>query len=168
MAHRFLGPLAAVTGRLVLPAAPVLLLSAALLAAAWGLQAPWLGGMAAWLVVAAFGLLVAPFWCHEMGHLVALLLCRGVHSVDVQATAWRVSLQPCGELTRAQAALVALAGPGTSILVGAVLLLLGHHVTGAVFLAHVVFLLPCFGDGRALRAALGQPAGSNSSICSTM
>ena len=92
---------------------------------------------------------------HESGHFVALGFCGGVTAVSVESRLARISLRPEGELTPREAIGVAVAGPFGCLNVGAVLMALTPEFgLGWWYLAHVVFLAPCFGDGRALLAAL--------------
>lgn len=105
---------------------------------------------------AAIGL-GAAFALHEVAHAAVLRRCRGVSHVLVTVTPWRFSLEPRGTMSPGQLFLVALAGPGAVVAAGLVLRMtvpqLGLHWW---FLAHLVFLLPVFGDGRSLLAALGR------------
>ncbi|MFJ5231069.1 hypothetical protein ACIQBJ_14390 [Kitasatospora sp. NPDC088391] len=114
----------------------------------------------AWLLLAkpaALGL-VAPFVLHECAHALVLKRVRTVTHLILERTAWRTSLVPEGILTPRQSAAVALAGPLSCAAVGAVL-----HLTALDrplswwYLAHLVLLLPPFGDGRALWQALRAP-----------
>ncbi|GAA2633727.1 hypothetical protein [Streptomyces vastus] len=107
----------------------------------------------AWIVLvkpATLGL-VAPFALHESAHALVLKRIRTVTHITIERTAWRTSVIPEGAMTARQTAVVALAGPSACIAVGALLWLPGLDRTLAWwYLAHIVFLLPFFGDGRAL------------------
>ncbi len=100
--------------------------------------------------MAAIGLGGA-FAVHEVAHAAVLRHCPGVSHLIVSATPWRLSLEPRGVITPGQVVRVALAGPGTTAAVGLVLWVAvpqaGLHWW---FLAHLLFLLPVFGDGRSL------------------
>lgn len=101
-------------------------------------------------LLAAVGLGVA-FAIHEMAHAAALRRCSGISHVVLTATPWRFSLEPRGTMTSGQLAAVAVAGPAATAVTGLVLWAAapraGLHWW---FLAHLVFLLPVFGDGRSL------------------
>jgi hypothetical protein len=107
----------------------------------------------AWTVLvkpATLGL-VAPFALHESAHALVLKRIRTVTHITIERTAWRTSVIAEGFMTARQTAVVALAGPSACIAVGALLWLPGLDRSLAWwYLAHIVFLLPFFGDGRAL------------------
>ncbi|MGW1072470.1 hypothetical protein [Streptomyces sp. NPDC002537] len=95
--------------------------------------------------------LVLPFALHESAHVLALKRVRTVTHITIERTAWRTSVLPRGTMTARQTAAVALAGPSACVAVGALLWLSGlDRPLSWWYLAHVVFLLPPFGDGRAL------------------
>jgi len=105
--------------------------------------------------------LVASFVLHESAHVAVLKRVGTVTRIAPDRTAWRTSVTPEGALTARESAAVALAGPCSCVLVGAVLWLSGlDRFLAWWYLAHALFLLPCFGDGRALlhsaRAARGR------------
>lgn len=113
-------------------------------------------------LVAAIGL-VGAFALHETAHVMALSRVATVTQIAMEHTWLRVSVAPVGVLTPGQTAGVALVGPLSCTAVGGVLLVLAPQSSlGWWFLAHAVFLLPVFGDGRALvRAArAARAAGS--------
>ncbi|MGR8012315.1 hypothetical protein [Streptomyces hypolithicus] len=119
----------------------------------------------AWvLLVKPAGLgLVASFALHESAHVLVLKRIRTVTHIAIERTAWRTSVIPEGTMTARQTAVVALAGPSACVGVGALLWLSGlDRYLAWWYLAHIVFLLPFFGDGRALwhsfRATWRQPA----------
>jgi hypothetical protein len=99
--------------------------------------------------------LVGAFALHESAHVLLLRRIPAVRQIIVERTAWRLSVIPLGTLTPRQSAQVAVAGPSSCVLVGAALWL--SRVDGWLawwFLAHALFLLPVFGDGRALVGAV--------------
>ena len=99
--------------------------------------------------------LVGAFALHEAAHVLLLRRIPTVRQIVVERTAWRLSVIPLGTLSPRQSAQVALAGPSSCVLVGAALWL--SRVDGWLawwFLAHALFLLPAFGDGRALVGAV--------------
>lgn len=99
---------------------------------------------------AALGL-VASFVLHEAAHVVLLRRIPTVTRVVVTRTAWRTSVIPEGPMTPRQTARVAVAGPASCVLVGVLLLTSGvDRALSWWYLAHALFLLPCFGDGRTL------------------
>ncbi len=103
---------------------------------------------------AALGL-VASFVLHESAHAIALKRIHTITHIAVDRSAWRTSVVADGTMTARQMAGVALVGPLSCAGVGALLWLSGLDRPLAWWhLAHVVFLLPFFGDGRALRNAL--------------
>lgn len=118
-----------------------------------GAEAGWLYGLA-WqvtlvLVIGALG----SFAVHECGHVVALLAPGGVDAVAVERTWLRISVTPVGDLTPRRVVLAALAGPGAAALVGLGNLAAGlPPAVGWLYLAHLMFLLPVFGDGRVVLA----------------
>ncbi len=110
---------------------------------AWGLFKP-----------ATLGL-VASFALHESAHAIVLKRIRSVTHIAIDRTAWRTSVIPEGTMTARQMAGVALVGPCSCVIVGSLLWLPDLDRPLAWWhLAHAVFLLPCFGDGRALRHSL--------------
>ncbi|MFF6976731.1 hypothetical protein ACFZAV_03065 [Streptomyces sp. NPDC008343] len=99
--------------------------------------------------------LVASFVLHESAHAIALKRLQTITHIAVDRSAWRTSVVPIGTMTARQMAGVALVGPMSCAGVGALLWLSGLNRPLAWWhLAHVVFLLPFFGDGRALCTAL--------------
>ncbi|WP_282697177.1 metalloprotease family protein [Streptomyces sp. CC208A] len=111
----------------------------------------------AWTLLTKPGVLglVASFALHESAHVLVLRRTSTVTHITVERTAWRTSVIPHGTLTPRATALVALAGPTACAALGALLWLSAlDRALAWWYLAHLVFLLPCFGDGRALwRAA---------------
>lgn len=88
---------------------------------------------------------------HEWGHVAALRRVSTVTHVRLERTAWRTSVIPVGVISGGAAAAVALAGPGVCVVLAALLLLLWPaSPVGWCFAVHGAFLLPVFGDGRAL------------------
>lgn len=135
---------------------PLLALAGILLAAAWAL---WMRSgdpvpaEMAWMVLAkpaTLGLVV-PFALHESAHAFILKRFGTVTHITIERTAWRTSVIPEGTMSAQQTAVVALAGPSACVAVGALLWLpdLDRSLAWWYF-AHIVFLLPFFGDGRAL------------------
>lgn len=101
------------------------------------------------LVIGALG----SFVVHECGHVAVLLSRGGSSSVVVERTWWRISVTPVGDLTPERAVVAAVAGPGAAALVGFATLAAGlPPAVGWLHLAHLVFLLPVFGDGRVVLA----------------
>ncbi|MEV0262805.1 hypothetical protein AB0I49_15890 [Streptomyces sp. NPDC050617] len=99
---------------------------------------------------AALGL-AASFALHESAHVAALRRIATVTHITLERTAWRTSLIPRGEMTARQTATVAAAGPLACAATGALLWFSGlDRPLSYWYAAHVVFLLPPFGDGRAL------------------
>lgn len=135
---------------------PLLMLAGVLLAVAlvWMARSgdPVPASMA-WLLLvkpAALGL-VAAFVLHESAHFGVLKRIRTVTHIALDRTAWRTSVIPEGTMTARQTVMVALAGPSACVAVGALLWLSGLDRSLAWwYLAHIVFLLPFFGDGRAI------------------
>lgn len=119
----------------------------------------------AWILLvkpATLGL-VAPFALHESAHALVLRRIRTLTHITIERTPWRTSVIPEGTMTARQTAEVALAGPAACVAVGTLLWLPGLDRSLAWwYLAHILFLLPFFGDGRALwhsyRATRRQPA----------
>ncbi|RFU87557.1 hypothetical protein DY218_06255 [Streptomyces triticagri] len=107
----------------------------------------------AWMLLAKpalLGLLV-PFALHESAHVLVLRRIPTVTHIALERTGWRTSVVPAGTMTGRQTALVALAGPLVCVAVGAVLWLTSFdRALSWWYLAHLAFLLPVFGDGRAL------------------
>jgi hypothetical protein len=92
---------------------------------------------------------------HECGHFAALGLCRGITAVSVETGVLRLSLRPHGEITPPQALAVALAGPLACLAAGSVLSAAVPQLGVAWwYIAHLVLLTPCCGDGRAVVCAL--------------
>ncbi|MGW3508225.1 hypothetical protein [Streptomyces sp. NPDC000994] len=107
--------------------------------------------------------LVASFALHEAAHVIILKRIHTVTHIAISRTAWRTSVIPEGTMTAHQMAGVALAGPFSCVIVGALLWLSGlDDFLAWWYIAHVVFLMPFFGDGRTLhhsiRMARGQSA----------
>ncbi|MEV0276671.1 hypothetical protein AB0I22_09865 [Streptomyces sp. NPDC050610] len=142
---------------------PLLTLAATLLAAALTWQAhsgdPVPAAMA-WKLLAkpaAFGL-VASFALHESAHVLVLNRIATVTHITLERTAWRTSVIPHGTMTTRQTATVAAAGPLACAVAGALLWLSGlDRPLSYWYLAHLAFLLPPFGDGRALWRSFRRP-----------
>lgn len=95
--------------------------------------------------------LCGSFALHELGHALVLIRADGVTGVTLERTAWRISVRASGAIRGRAAFVAALAGPGGCAATGGILLLACPHALLHVwFFAHAVFLLPVFGDGRAL------------------
>lgn len=97
----------------------------------------------------ALGGLLASFLLHETAHLLSLKRCSGVRTVVLSTTALRFSITPVGLMSSRQIAVTAAVGPLSCVLAGTALLQFDGALA-AVYLAHVLQLLPIFGDGRAL------------------
>jgi hypothetical protein len=95
--------------------------------------------------------LVGSFALHESAHVLVLKQVRTVTHVTIDRTAWRTSILPSGVLTGRQVVGVAIAGPFACVAVGLALWTtdLGSSLRWW-YLAHGIFLLPIFGDGRSL------------------
>jgi hypothetical protein len=135
-------------------AAPVALVVASAALAWWSRDGGVLVVTGGLLLQIAFGA-AGSFVLHESSHAFVLGLCDGVERIDIESTLLRISLRPQGELTTQQAIAVALAGPGACVLVGIALhaaLPLAHLHWW--YLLHAGFLLPIFGDGRAVVQAV--------------
>ncbi|MBP2329748.1 hypothetical protein JOF56_010133 [Kibdelosporangium banguiense] len=114
--------------------------------------------MAWWLFKAAALGLVGSFALHESAHVMVLKRIRTVTHIAIDRMAWRTSVLPQGTMTGRQIAGVAIAGPFFCVVVGAVLWASRLDRSLAWwYLAHGVFLLPFFGDGRSLRQGLRTP-----------
>ncbi len=140
---------------LITAAAPVLVCAAMSVAAG---VAVWLTtgsagvlDVAGMLAVHAVAGLLGSFVVHEASHAIALGRCSHVHGIGVERRLLRISVLPRGELTLPEVRAVAVAGPGASALAGLLLAVtvpwLGLQYW---YFAHLVFLLPPFGDGMAL------------------
>ncbi|MFE4259579.1 hypothetical protein [Streptomyces sp. NPDC056883] len=135
---------------------PLLAVAGVLLAAALALKAhsgdPVPAEMA-WVLVAkpsALGL-AASFALHESAHVLVLKRIRTVTHITIERTALRTSVIPHGAMTTRQTATVALAGPAACLAVGGLLRLSGlDEALSWWYLAHIVFLVPLFGDGKTL------------------
>ncbi|MHC0431244.1 hypothetical protein ACX6XY_13770 [Streptomyces sp. O3] len=95
--------------------------------------------------------LVASFALHESTHVIALKKIRTVTHIAIERTVWRTSVIPEGVMTGWQTVVVALAGPSSCVALGTLLWLpnLDRSLAWWYF-AHIVFLLPFFGDGRSV------------------
>lgn len=95
------------------------------------------------------------FALHEAAHAGVLTLCRNVRSARLQLTLMRLSVQPMGEMTAVEMAALCLAGPAFTAAVGVGLWVIQpQSLLAWAFLAHIIFLIPVFGDGRGLVTAL--------------
>src|SRR5579859_3587275 len=131
--------------------------------------AAWLGlSYGSWTTLAiALGILLhtacgmlGSYVLHECAHLAALRLCPGVTAISTEIRFLRVSLRPVGELSAREALFVAVAGPlGCAVLGTALSIVLPQVGLGWWYLAHLIFLAPCFGDGRSAVVALGRMGG---------
>jgi hypothetical protein len=111
---------------------------------------PVLFQVSLWLLVHVLCLL-SSFLVHELFHVVGMRLFHGVSHIVVSAGVLRFSVIPIGSLYGWQIAIVAVLGPGSSCVVGAMLALLTpSSLLQCWFLLHAIFLLPFFGDGRGL------------------
>lgn len=98
------------------------------------------------------------FVVHELGHLTVLSRARGVTAFTLERSTWRISIAPHGRITTGAAALAALAGPGGCVVAGGLLWIVVPELqVHGWYLAHAVFLVPLFNDGRILLAALRPP-----------
>lgn len=95
--------------------------------------------------------LLGSFVVHEMGHWAVLALSPSVREVAVERSIFRISLLPLGKISVGEACAAALAGPVSAVVFGGFFWLfarnLGIHYW---YIVHMLFLLPLFGDGRAL------------------
>lgn len=95
--------------------------------------------------------LVGSFALHEVAHVMVLKRISTVTLLEIDRTAWRVSIVPHGALNARQVVVVALAGPAACVGLGAILLIVDlDRALAWWYLAHGLFLLPFFGDGRSL------------------
>ncbi|MDO5634591.1 MAG: hypothetical protein Q4G34_06945 [Micrococcus sp.] len=125
----------------------------------------WIHATAVLLLHLVLGLL-GSFVVHELGHVVALRWwAPGVERIRLDASWTRVSITPVGVLTSGQAIASALAGPGLCVLVGTVIALASPLWGIQVwYLLHAVFVLPCFGDGRAILTVLRRSGSAHHSV----
>ncbi|SDQ72467.1 hypothetical protein [Quadrisphaera sp. DSM 44207] len=108
------------------------------------------------LQVAVVGL-VGSFAVHESAHVLVLRRIGTVTHLAVERTTWRTSIECHGMLSPRQVVGVAVAGPSACLAVGVILWISGVGPSLVWwYLAHGVFLLPCFGDGRNLIRGLRQ------------
>jgi hypothetical protein len=95
------------------------------------------------------------YFLHECAHIFLLANYPSIKCVDV-ATSWtRFSLHPQGTLTPLQMTAVGAVGPLGCVAVGAVLWLTNSSLA-YWYLGHIIFLLPIFGDGRAIIFSLAK------------
>ncbi|NEC18286.1 hypothetical protein [Streptomyces parvus] len=101
--------------------------------------------------------LAVPFALHESAHVFALKRIPTVTHIVIERTTWRTSVVPSGTMSARHTVLVALIGPGACVAVGTLLWASGlGRALAWWYLAHVLFLLPFFGDGRALWNSLPE------------
>ena len=115
-------------------------------------EAPSLAKSAAYLTLHAVGGLFGSFLLHELVHLVTLrVLAPGVTTIYLEITFLRVSLCPRGIMTGWQSAIVAASGPVVCLLAGCIISAFTFDIglSNWMFL-HTLFLIPIFGDGRAI------------------
>lgn len=94
--------------------------------------------------------LCASFVLHELGHAIALRCSPGVTTLTLERTLWRISVSARGRIRGRDMFVAAAAGPGGCVAVGLLLLLACPDLLlHAWFLAHGLFLVPIFADGRA-------------------
>ncbi len=92
---------------------------------------------------------------HECGHAFVLSRCHGITSLQIEPKILRFPITPIGVISRSEAITVALSGPVLSSIFGCLIYGLTHRLSlGVIFAAHLVFLFPCFGDGRSIVTAL--------------
>lgn len=101
-------------------------------------------------VVFGFG---GSYLLHEAGHIVLLSRYPSVEGIDVTASWTRFSVHPRGSLSPLQVIAVGLIGPVGCFVIGAGLWLLGSNLA-FWYMGHIIFLLPIFGDGRAVLLSL--------------
>ena len=119
---------------------------------------PVLFQMSLWLLMHTICLL-GSFLVHELFHVVGMRLFHGISHIVVSAGVLRFSVIPVGSLYGWQIVIVAVLGPGSSCLLGAVLALLTpSSLLQCWFLLHAIFLLPFFGDGRSLILGIRERA----------
>lgn len=101
--------------------------------------------------------LAVPFALHESAHVFALKRIPTVTHIVIERTAWRTSVVPSGTMNARHTVLVALIGPGACVVAGTLLWASGlDRALAWWYLAHALFLLPFFGDGRALWHSLPE------------
>lgn len=95
------------------------------------------------------------FALHELGHV--MVLKKEEVPFEIVSNFYKISVIPLKPLEKHIGLLTALAGPGLSALVGGGLylfnLFLGSDLlklASFIYILHLLFLLPCFGDGRAI------------------
>ncbi|MCG7427094.1 hypothetical protein MHY20_05615 [Helcobacillus sp. ACRRO] len=97
----------------------------------------------------------APFALHEAAHAAALAWGRSPDALQVEARLLRVSVRPTGPLTAGRALVTACAGPCATAAGGVVLIVAGAPgVIGVLWLAHLLMLVPPFGDGASAVTAV--------------
>jgi hypothetical protein len=108
--------------------------------------------------------LIGSFVLHESAHALALKRISTVTHITIDRTFFRFSVVPSGTMTGRQIAWVAIAGPASCMAVGLPLWISGVDRSLAWwFMAHVVFLLPIFGDGQSLLRGLRR-SGSEAKV----
>ena len=94
--------------------------------------------------------LVVPFLLHEWMHAFVALDAAGVRQVWIERNVLRLSVAVDGDMSSRRTAAAAIAGPGACLVAGAFFASMGLTWSAIACAWHVVFLLPIFGDGRAL------------------
>lgn len=149
--------LPAVLGAVLITSSPLLAASGGFWLLAMimgGLEEDWLNNLAAGVTVFLVAGVAGSYLVHEMGHVVAMVFVPGIERIVVHAGFMRISLSP-GALPPRAALTGAVAGPGSCVVVGLLLLVSGAMPWAAwCYLAHAVFLLPIFGDGQTAVAAI--------------
>lgn len=97
---------------------------------------------------------------HETAHLVLLSKYPSVQGIDVKASWSRFSVHPHGTLSAHQTITVGASGPVACGLIGIVLWMLDSTLA-LWYIGHLIFLLPIFGDGKAVLLALSRTRASS-------
>ena len=93
------------------------------------------------------------FLIHELAHILVALSTPGVKKVIVSISWVTISVQPVGRISALGIFVGAVSGPVTCLIVGAVVVLMGCRL-GWIYVLHVLFLAPFFGDGRVMITAV--------------
>lgn len=118
--------------------------------------------MTLWFFKMAIVGLIGSFALHELAHAMMLKRIEAVTHIAIDRTAWRISIVPRGTMTARQVVNVAIIGPVSCVAVGSALWISNLDISLAWwYLAHGIFLLPFFGDGRNFYNGLRGHGGSS-------
>lgn len=108
----------------------------------------------AFLTVQQFTLIISlliSFMLHEYFHILSFKILKKKGAVRIESTLLRISIIPLFHLSNYQIVMMAMMGPLICFTIGLILFMTASSqlmmYVSYIFLLHIIFLLPPFGDG---------------------